>query len=200
MRTERRVPARRPHAEAGMTLIELLVGIAILAVVVATLTTILISSTHQGSQTSRRADVQGGCRQAISLMATEIRQAGADPSIPPVGVVGIVSADSASVHIRADLNGDGVIQTVEPSEDVTYSYDPVQHTVKRDPGTGPVAILSNVTAMNLTYYDNTNTQILPQPLSATDAARVTTIRISLTASEGDSSPITLNTTVNLRNR
>ena len=43
-------------------------------------------------------------------MEIELRQAGADPSTPPVGVVGIVSADSVSIRVRADLNGDGVLR------------------------------------------------------------------------------------------
>jgi type IV pilus assembly protein PilW len=191
---------RHGGAEAGMTLIELVVGIALFAVVIAALTTILLSSTHQGSQTSRRADVQGACRQALSLVSTEIRQAGADPSIPPVGVVGIVTADSVSVRVRSDLNGDGVIQTTEPSEDVTYAYDAAARILRRNPGNGAIAILSNVTAMRLTYYDDANAEILPQPLSATDAARVHSIGVTLTASEGDSHPITLTTRINLRNR
>jgi type IV pilus assembly protein PilW len=200
MRAEAMTRVREHGANSGMTLIEVLVAIAILAVVATTLMTILFSSTHQGSRTSRRADVQGGCRQALSLMSTEVRQAGADPSIPPVGIVGVVSADSVSVHVRSDLNGDGVIQTAEPSEDVTYQYDVASGTLRRNPGAGPVVIVANVTSMALTYFDNTHTQILPQPLSATDAARVTSIGVTMTASEGDSRPITLTTTINLRNR
>jgi prepilin-type N-terminal cleavage/methylation domain-containing protein len=192
--------ARRGRTETGMTLIELMVGIAMLALVVSALTTILLSSTHQGSRTARRADVQGGCRQALSLMATELRQAGVDPSIPPVGVVGIMSADSVSVRVRADLNGNGIIQTAEPSEDVTYAYDSGTGVLSRNPGTGATPILSNVTALALTYFDETNAPIVPQPLSATDAARVHSIGVTLTASEGDSNPITLTTRVNLRNR
>lgn len=191
---------RHRRSETGFTLIELLVGLAILAVVVATLTTILLSSTHQSSQTARRADVQGGCRQALSLISTEIRQAGADPSIPPAGIVGIVSADSVSVRLRSDLSGDGVIQTTEPSEDVTYTYDAGAGVLRRDPGSGAAAILSNVTALRFTYYDAANTQITPMPLSATDAARVASIEVALTASEGDSQPISVTTRINLRNR
>jgi type IV pilus assembly protein PilW len=201
MKTAARPERRRvPRADDGLTLIELLISIGILAVVIGILMTFLLSSTHQSSRTSQRADVQGGCRQALSLMTTEIRQAGADPSIPPAGIVGIVSADSVSIRVRSDLNGDGVIQTAEPSEDVTYRYSGTSQTLQRDPGTGAATILANVTAMTLTYFDNTGTQILPQPLSAGDAARVHGVGVTLTAAEGRSRPMTLTTTINLRNR
>jgi type IV pilus assembly protein PilW len=193
-----RQPSNR--ASAGMTLIELMVVIGVSALVGLVVTTVLFSSAHVGARTSRRAEIQGGSRQALSMMTTELRQAGADPRIPPTGVVGIVSADSTQIHIRADLNGDGIIQTAEPSEEVTYAWTDSTEVLTRDPGTGPEPVLSNVRAMSLTYFDESNTQLTALPLSATDAARVHSIRISLTAEEGDSHPITLTTRASLRNR
>ena len=185
---------------AGMTLVELMVVIGVSALVALLVTTVLFSSAHMGARTSRRAEIQGGSRQALSMMTTELRQAGADPSIPPTGVVGIVAADSVKIHVRADLNGDGIIQTAEPSEEVTYAWSDSTHVLSRDPGTGPEPVLSNVRALTLKYFDENNTQLTSLPLSASDAARVHSIRISLTAEEGDSHPITLTTRATLRNR
>lgn len=188
------------RAEAGMTLVEILVGLVILSIVTAALSTILFSSTRLGASTSRRADVQGACRQALSLMTTEVRQAGADPRIPPVGIVGIVYADSVTLHVRADNSGDGVIQTVEPSEDVTYGFVDSTNTLNRDPGTGAVAVMTNVTAMRLTYFDAANTPLPALPLSASDAALVQSVGVSVTAQEGDARPFTISTRISLRNR
>lgn len=189
-----------PRGEAGMTLVEILVGLVILSIVTATLSTILFSSTRLGASTSRRADVQGACRQALSLMTTEVRQAGADPRIPPVGIVGIVYADSVTLHVRADNSGDGVIQTVEPSEDITYGFVDSTNTLNRDSGTGAVAVMTNVTAMTLTYFDATNTPLPALPLSAGDAALVQSVGVSITAQEGDARPFTVSTRISLRNR
>jgi type IV pilus assembly protein PilW len=186
--------------QTGMTLIEIMVTVGILSVVLVALTTILFSSTHQSGHTAKRADAQAASRQAISLMTTELRQAGADPSIPPVGIVGIVSGDSASVRVRSDLNGNGTIQTTEPSEDVTYSYSSGSQVLSRNPGAGAVALISNVTDMRLSYFASDGTAITALPLSATDAALVTSIGVTLTVEEGDTPPITLTTRVNLRNR
>ncbi len=75
-------------------------------------------------------------------MPTELRRAGADPNIPPVGIVGVSSADSVTVRVRGDLNGDGVIQTTEPSEDVTYSYVAATGVPSRNPGSGVQEVLT----------------------------------------------------------
>jgi type IV pilus assembly protein PilW len=188
---------RRP--DTGMTLVELMVVTAILATVILTLTSILLSSSRVQSRTVRRAEVQADCRQAVSLISTELRQAGADPKNPPMGLVAIVAGDSVTIHTRADLNGDGAIETAEPSEDVTYHYDAANQVITRDPGTGAVVMLSNVTAMTLSYFDTSNLAVTPLPLSATDAARVHSIGLTITSLDRDSQPLTLTTRVTLRN-
>jgi len=190
----------RLRSQAGMTLVEMLVGIGIFTVIAVTLSTILFSSTKLTSRTSRRANAQGNVRQAMSLMSTELRQAGADPSIPAAGIVAIVSADSVSVHIRADLNGDGVLQTAEPSEDVTYRYAPSTSELTRDPGTGASTVASDITSLELRYFDASNNRLTALPLSVADAALVRSVGIHLTAQDGDAHPISLDSRVTLRNR
>lgn len=192
--------AFRRRENAGFTLVELLVGIGMFALVALALVTVLLSSTRLGSRTSTRAEVQGGSRQTLSLISTELRQAGADPSIPPAGIVGIVSADSVSIHIRSDLSGDGVIQTAEPSEEVTYAWSDSTDTITRNTGSGAVPVLSNVTALSFSYFDGSGNALTMLPLSAADRAAVNSIRVSFTSEEGDSHPITLTTRVMLRNR
>lgn len=190
----------RLDSDRGLTLVELLVTTAVLGVVLLVVTGIMLSSSRLESRTVRRATVQASSRQAVALMTTEIRQAGADPSNPPVGIVGIVLADSHRVRVRADLNGDGAIQTTEPSEDVVYAWDDTLGVITRDPGTGPTAMMANVTDMRLTYFDSASQPITPLPLSATNAARVTAIGLTITSEDRDSHPITLTTRITLRNR
>lgn len=193
-------PENRTAGASGFTLVELLVTTAILGAVLLVVTSIFVSSGRVESRTVRRAEVQASGRQAVSLMTAELRQAGADPSTPPAGIVGIVSADSSSIRVRADLNGDGTIQTAEPSEDVTYRYDAVAATVTRDPGTGAAPIVTHVRDMNLSYFDSANQPLGPLPLNATLAARVKAIGLTITTENGDSRPITFTTRITLRNR
>src|SRR5205085_3748369 len=150
------VPAMMTRARrhpSGFTLLELLVTLTVLGMVLLVLSTIFVATNRTHRRVNRNANLQASARQTLSLMSTELREAGADPSVPAIGLVGIVSADSASLRVRADLNGDGAIQTTEPSEDVTYTYVAGSKTLQRNPGAGAADLLKNVTAMRFTYFD-----------------------------------------------
>lgn len=200
MRRPVSLPSSRLACQRGMTLVEMLVTASILGMVLLLVTGILINTSRVESRTMRRAEVQASSRQALSLMTTELRQAGADPRTPPAGIVAIVTADSHLVRVRADLNADGSIQTTEPSEDVTYRWNDSTRVVTRDPGSGPATILANVTSMRLTYFDSANQPLGPLPLSAANAAKVVALGLTLTAEDRDSSPLALDTRITLRNR
>jgi type IV pilus assembly protein PilW len=194
-------PLSRPAScQRGMTLVELMVTVGILSMVVVALSTIVLSSNRMQSRTTRRAGMQADARQTLSIMTTELRQAGADPSNPPVGIVGVVLADSTRIRVRADLDGNGLISTTEPSEDVSYSYVDSSDTIRRDPGTGPVNLLAHVTAMRLTYFNAAGAVLTPLPLSAANAGLVKSVQLTLTAEDQDSRPLTLTSRVYLRNR
>jgi type II secretory pathway component PulJ len=182
-----------------MTLIELMIVSAILATVILITTSILLSTNRVQEKTVQRATVQGDSRQALTLMTNELRQAGADPRTPPAGIVGIVSATETSIHTRADLNGNGVIETAEPSEDVTFSFDSTGHAITRDPGSGPAVLLDDVTGMSISYFDSANQPVTPLPLSTANAARVHSIGLRVTCLDRDSRPFTLATRVTLKN-
>jgi prepilin-type N-terminal cleavage/methylation domain-containing protein len=197
IRTRPLTPRRDPCA--GMTLVELLVATTILALLCVVLTGVFLSTSRLHTRTTQRAEVQMGTRQGLSLMLNELRQAGADPADVPIGLAGVVTARADLIRVRADLNGDGVLQTAEPSEDVTYSYDSTANTLSRNPGSGAVVLIPDVTAMGLTYFDDANQPIGPLPLSAANAARVRAVGLSLTAERRNSRPITLSTRIALRN-
>jgi prepilin-type N-terminal cleavage/methylation domain-containing protein len=188
------------NPQHGMTLVELLVTMTVLGMVMLVVTGILMSSSRVESRTVRRAEVQAASRQAVALMTAELRQAGADPSVPPAGIVGVVAADSHAVRVRADLNGDGSIQTAEPSEDVTYRWSDSTGVVTRDPGNGPAVVLEHVTSLRLTYFDAANQPLGPLPLSTANAARVKAIGLTVTTEHRDSEPLALTTRIHLRNR
>lgn len=195
---ELRPPARRPVA--GFSLVEVLVALVIFGVIVGVLSGVLISSNRTHSKTATRAEVQASTRQALSLLTTELRQAGADPGIPPAGIVGLISADSQTVRVRADLNGDGAIQTAEPSEDVTYSYDAGAQVLRRDPGAGAATALRNVTSLRFSYFDAANQPLASLPLNATDRALVRSIGVTVTCQDREALPFTLSTRITLRNQ
>lgn len=192
--------SRRTRPEPGFSLVEVLVTLTILAVVAGVLSTVLLASNRTHIKSTRRAQIQGASRQAMSLLTSEIRNAGADPRIPAAGILGVVAADTHAVRVRADMNADGAISTTEPSEDITYTYDAANDRLTRNPGSGAVSALENVTDLRFTYFDLSNAPLVTMPLSATDRALVHSIGITLTTEDRDSSPFTLTTRVTLRNQ
>ncbi|HUK63174.1 MAG TPA: prepilin-type N-terminal cleavage/methylation domain-containing protein [Dongiaceae bacterium] len=193
-------PAPAALRQRGMTLIEVLVATAILTGVIAMVMTILISTTHLHSKTMRRVEAQGDARQALSLLSMEVRQAGADPSNPPVGVTAVVQADSVTLRVRSDLNGNGVIDTAEPSEDVTYHYDPGSRTLTRNPGAGAATLLTGVSNLRFSFFDAAGNPLLAMPLSAADAALVHSVGVTFATVGRDSVTLNLSTTITLRNQ
>jgi Tfp pilus assembly protein PilW len=194
-----RSPRHPLRSETGLTMVELMVSITILAVVFSILMTTFLSSGRLYDRTTRRAEIQMSSRDGMSLMMTEVRQAGADPANPPIGLAGIATADAQTIRVRADLNGDGALQTTEPSEDVTYSYNGTQRAILRNPGSGARVVVPNVTAMTLSYRDASGTVLGPLPLTAANAALVRTVELTLTSDNRDTEPITLTSRIALRN-
>ena len=184
--------------ERGFTLVEMMVTVIILGIVLAVVNQVFFSTTRLYGNTSVRAGQQMSARAGLSVMANELRTAGCDPSIPPVGIQGLLGAASDTVHVQADLTGDGAIQTAEPSEDVMYYYDAGQQAVMRDPGTGPQVMIPNVSACQFTYFD-VNNNALAAPLDAADRGRVRSIGINITTQTDRGGQMTVNTRISLRN-
>ena len=181
----------------GFTLVEVMITGMILAVVLAVVTGVFLSSSRMHQRTNQRVGIQMNTRLGLAIMSKELRHAGCDPS--EFGVTGVVWADDDTVQVRADLDGDGVIQTAEPSEDVTYFYDASTQTLFRDPGTGPQVIVPNVSSVTIVYLDATNTVLGPVPLDAATITQVRSIAITITTDSQDAGQVTWGTTIALRN-
>lgn len=179
-------------------MVELLITTVVFGVVLAVLNSVFFSSNRMYAKTNERVGLQMNGRMGMSIMMTEIRQAGCDPT--GMGVVGIVRATADSIHVRSDIDGDGAIATVEPSEDVTYFFDAGANTLNRDPGTGAEVIVPNVTNAAFTFLDGSNNVLGPLPLDATQADRVRTVTVTVTSTTADAGNMTLSTAITLRNR
>ena len=181
----------------GLTLVEVTVTAMILGMVLAVVCGVFFSSNQLHRKTNERVEIQNDTRLGLSIMTKELRHAGCDPM--EFGVTGVVQAAADTVRVRADLDGDGTIQTTEPSEDVLYFYDPATETVFRNPGTGAQAIVSNVTAMTISYLDGANNVLGPLPLDNTLITQVRSISITITTDSQDAGQVTWGTTIALRN-
>jgi type IV pilus assembly protein PilW len=173
--------------EGGHSLAEMLVAMALMALLMAATLSMLQSGLVASGWGTRRVEAQQAVRVALERMARELREAGYDPA--SAGIAALVVAEPARVVLQRDLDGDGVIDTTR--ERVTYLLRPGETTLRRDAGAGAQPIAEGVRRLALTYFDRDGAV-------TTDPARVAFVRIELEA--GRDAPAALMTTqVMLRN-
>ena len=161
---------------AGFTLVEVLMGIAILSILFGTIYRTFDTFSRSYANENVKAGVQQKSRIGIDLMARDIRLAGLDPLGTSAAGFNPANTHSTSIQFTADLNYDGDLD--DPFEDIIYTLngDLLQQT--SDLGSGPLTatLLDNVTALSFTYLDQADSP-LPEPV-AVDQIR--TVLISLT--------------------
>jgi prepilin-type N-terminal cleavage/methylation domain-containing protein len=181
----------------GLTLVEVMMTLLIFATVLAVVNNVFFTTQGLYSRTQQRAGQQMSTRAGLSVMMTEIRALGCDPT--DSGIAGIRSAGADSCRFQSDFNGDGAIQLIEPSEDVVYYYDSDLETVFRDPGTGPQVFITDVTQFAFQYFDDNNQQLGPLPLTNQLIPEVRSIGIVITTETPRGGEINSTARMGLRN-
>jgi prepilin-type N-terminal cleavage/methylation domain-containing protein len=195
MQRLRTTPARRT-GDAGVTLVELMMTILIFGIVMIVINNVFFTTNRLYGTTTVRAGQQMNARAGLALMVTELRTAGCDPT--ERSGAGMITASGDSVHVTSDYNGDDVISTAEPSENILYYYDPNLLAVVRDPGTGPQIMIANVTACAFSYFDVNNNPIA-LPMTADDMDLIRSIGVTITTTTDRGGVVTADTRVGLRN-
>lgn len=181
----------------GLTLVEVMMTLLIFATVLAVINNVFFTTQGLYSSTQQRAGMQMTTRSGLSVIVTELRSMGCDPM--EAGIAGLRRATQDSCRFQSDINGDGAIQTTEPSEDIVYFWDPDQEIVFRDPGTGPQTFITNVTQFQFRYFDENNQPLGPLPLNAALIPQVRSIGIAITAETPRGGEIDTSTRIGLRN-
>lgn len=164
-----RFDSRYMHAtarssESGFTIIELLVAMAMSAVVMAAVIALYSGLTASYTTETARAVAQQGLRAGLGLMCQDLRQAGLDPLGTAGG--GITVNSATDIISIADLDYDGAV-TVGNNEQIRYFLSGNQLIQQVDGGSDAV-LLDNVTALNFTG------------LSDDGSATISTVLISMT--------------------
>lgn len=182
----------------GFTIVEMVVAISLAAVATAVIFTIFVSTQSMYYDTRTMMETQSDSRIVFGLMSQEIRSAGSD--VRNVGVQRLVYAADDTLRIQSDINGDGVLNSVdEPAEDVTYLYDGVEETLVRRTGSGDMLLMSDVVGMQLRYMAANGTNLGPLPLDTAQRARVRAIGITVDFRMDDNAVRRWDTTVAIRN-
>jgi type IV pilus assembly protein PilW len=181
--------------QTGFSLIELLAGILISAVLLASLYSVFFSQQEAFSAQEQIAEMSQNIRAAQDLMTREIRLAGYKTSTSTFS--GIATATSDSIRILTDLNQNG--DTADENEDITYTYNSAAKQICRN-GVGlPVA--DNITSVSFQYTlkDGTVTSAPANPADIRKISVSITARTNHPDRSGSYRSITLSSDVTPRN-
>ena len=159
METTRRAAAHPRRLDAGFTLAELLVGLAVTGLVMAALFGLLTASQQSVLQASNQAEAQQNARIVLARMIDDVRSAGYDPTNN--GFSAIINQTTTGFTLQNDWNGSGDIQTgvtttlsgVARGEQITYSLSGTTLSRQESQVDGSALPIATVQSMTLQYLD-----------------------------------------------
>jgi type IV pilus assembly protein PilW len=135
----------------GFSLVELLVAMAITAVVMTAVFKIYTTQQNSYLLQEQVAEMQQNGRTAKYVMTKEVRMAGYDPT--GLAKAGFITAGGNIIHFTMDITGgDGTITV--PGDDITYSIfvdDDAVEKLGRNDGSGNQAVVENIDAVGFAY-------------------------------------------------
>jgi len=149
------------RSQKGFTLVELMVTMAIMAVVMAGVYSAYYSQQQSYIVQEQVSEMQQNLRGAMYFMAKEIRMAGCNPT--GSADAGIVTAGSNTINFTMDTRGQDIDDppngnVTNPNENITYILydsdgDGTNDALGRDTGTGNRLVAQNVDALDFVYLD-----------------------------------------------
>lgn len=178
----------RARSSRGYSLVDMLVAMAIGGGMLAASASLLHLGLHAWVWGAARVEAQQSARYALERMASELREAGYDPTA--AGIAPVVVAEPARVEFQRDLNGNGVIDPTR--ERVTYLLRAGESILRRDAGGGAQPVINGVRAFHLAYLDREGAE-------TTDPGAVIAVRVRLEVGSAGTG-VLMETQAALRNR
>lgn len=181
----RRGPKDSPCIKtSGFTLVELLVALAVGAIVLTAIYSVYGGLTKSYTTQNVAADMQQVVRAGIDFMVEDIIRAGLNPN--GATGIGISEATSTSIRFTADRNMNGTLDSAN-SEEITYFYlaagNRIDQCLDETIGTADCQpFIDNVIDLTFTYLDGAGND-LGNPVAVDDLADIRTIVISMTVQE-----------------
>ena len=172
----------------GYSLVDMLVALAVGGGMLAASVTLLHLGLRAWVWGAARVEAQQAARYALERMASELREAGYDPTA--AGFAPVVAAEPARVAFQRDVNGNGVIDPTR--ERVTYLLRAGESILRRDAGGGAQPVINGVRGFRLTYLDRDGAE-------TTDPEAVIAVRVQLEVGR-DGAGVLMETQATLRNR
>lgn len=154
--------------QAGFSLVELLVAIAITTVITGAIVTLIYSQVQLSATQNRNMLNQANVRDVVKFMVEEIQLAGtADGSEP------LITADSTAFSFYADIDANDVFDTIDYY--LTEGNTLMRRYTTNSGGTPFVAedpLLNNVSYLSFTYYGKNGA-------APTNLAEITSVEVRL---------------------
>jgi len=184
--------------QRGLTITEILLGMTLAAVAAGVIFSVFLSTQNAYYDSRDMSASQSELRLVSGMIASELRSAGSDAR--DVGFDGIITAFPSAIQFSSDLNGDGIIDSVnEPAEQVTYVWDDINQNLLRATGAGTFTIMTGVLDFQCHYFTPAGTELLPVPLDDAMRSQVRRIRLDFTVTGDDGVDRNWSTNVSLRN-
>jgi prepilin-type N-terminal cleavage/methylation domain-containing protein len=155
---------RRSRGQAGFSLIELMVAVAIFLAITGVVTSGLMQMTNAQRSASNRTEMHAAVRSATELLQQEIGQAGRVGLATPAELAAAVTAGTQTVGLEETINGTltASVQSIFVGEQLTIDAGSA--------GTTPIAETVTVTAVSATNNTITatftNAHALGAPVNA----------------------------------
>jgi type IV pilus assembly protein PilW len=159
----------RHHHEAGFTVIELLIAMAMTGIILAAIFTFSIAQGQFLSTREQVTQMTQGARAALDMLTHEIGIAGYNPT---KAALSGVTYHASQLQLQADLDGDG--NTDDANENIIYTYDASTRQILRNAGDGNEPLADHIQAFAFEYLDANGNP-------TTVSANIRQLRISITA-------------------
>lgn len=170
--------------QAGITLIELLITIALVSVIGLLIMNMYISSSRTYTDQNRILDVQRAGRIELEKMVRILRHAGLDPL--STANAGVEVAEAGRVRVTMDINLDGDVD--DAGERVTYRRS--GNVLQKGIGSAGAEIwqtlAENVSLFRIDYFGENNTAI-PAPVSTAGLANIRSLVVTVTLQDAKTS-------------
>jgi len=162
--------------QAGFTLAELLVALAISGVILAAVSSAFLLQRKAYDVQEQVAEMVGNARAAMDMIVREVRMAGCNPL--GASFYGIPYS-ATQLQILSDLNGDG--DTADANENIIYTFDATYLQIDRNTGGGAQPMAENIQSFTFEYLDSTGNP-------TTTTANIRQVRITITARTSEPDP------------
>jgi prepilin-type N-terminal cleavage/methylation domain-containing protein len=154
------------NAQAGFSLLELMIAMTITLAVMAAASTLLATSLRTRTRENTRSNALASAQRALNIMAREIGNSGY--GLTDNGIV-VLDSSGESIRVRANLNNDSDLGDLD--EDVRFVFQDANDAIVRAENSGGSAVLAqNINGMEFQYLNVTG-----GPATAETAERISIV-------------------------